>query len=99
MNRLRPDQGARLLATLDRIIESHAASADRLPRGGDELDARETSNRHAAARAALSHLEHVLKVGAPGSIAPSAGEVLATVRAEIGQDEETPQADDASEPG
>lgn len=99
MNQLRPDQGARLIATLDRIIESHAFSADRLPRVGDELDAKETSNRHAAARAALSHLEHVMKIAAPGSPAPSAGEVLATVRAEIDQDEETPQADDASEPG
>lgn len=99
MSLLRPEQGAALVATLDRIIESHASSASRLPRSGDDLDAKETSNRHAAARAALSHLEHVLKVAAPGREVTQPGDVLAAARAEIGKDEETPEADDASELG
>lgn len=105
MTRLVPYQCAALAADIDRIIESHASSAARLPRKGEEIDAKESANRHAAARAALSHLDHLLKMiasGAPGDERPSAGEVLASARAEIGEDtapEETPEADDAGQPG
>lgn len=99
MTALPPEQGAALLATLDRIIASHAFSTDRLPRRGDEIDAKETASRHAAARAALSHLEHVMKLAASGAAASTPGEMLATARAEIGETEEKPEADDACEPG
>ena len=98
MTRLTPAQGAALAATIDTIVESHASSAARLPRADDALDAKETANRHAAARAALSHLEHVLKVAAQADgSAPPAHALLAAARAEIS--EEPPEADDAGEPG
>lgn len=98
MTRLTPRQGAALTATIDAIVESHASSAARLPRVTETLEAKETANRHAAARAALSHIEHVLKVAAQageGGASP-AQSLLAAARAEI--NEEPPEADDVGEP-
>lgn len=99
MTRLTPAQGAALIATIDSIIESHATTSARLPSARNEVEAKEAANRHAAARAALSHLEHVLKVAAQaGEDGPSAAHaLLAAARAEIS--EEIPEADDSGESG
>ena len=111
MIRLTPTQIAMLAASLDRIIESHIGAARDLPRADEAVESKEAVNRHAAGRAALAHLDHVMKAitsygAAPNNGQPSAGEALAAARAEIdgsaGPDapaEESPDPDDEGQPG
>ena len=89
MTVLSPAQGDALKGCLDRVIESHAALTEELPRRGSEIAAKDAQALHAASRSALSHLEALMKLVASGhaQAAPDPARALAAARAAIREEE------------
>jgi hypothetical protein len=86
---LSPEQGDALKGSLDRVIESHAALTDELPRRGGGIAAKDAQLLHAAARSALAHLGMLMKLIASGtsSARPDPAQALAAARAAILEEE------------
>lgn len=96
MNRLTAAQGAALAETLDLIIAHHDALIRALPYPGTEGDVKAATNAYAPAKAALAHIEHLLKlIGAAEGDDAAIHAALAAARAEIGVAAEEDPAPDA----
>ncbi|WP_419899745.1 hypothetical protein [Roseomonas sp. USHLN139] len=67
-----------LEAAVQRVVEDYGAFVARGPAPGAHDDARAFAAHHAAAKAALAHLEHLLKLAGPAA----AGEADGVARAE-----------------
>jgi len=91
-----------LRPAIQRVVEDYNAFVDRGPAPGGHDDAKAFAAHHAAAKAALAHLEHLLKLARAGGAAEVGGvddaeAVLRQVRAAMAaspEDEEA-EADDA----
>ena len=98
MMRLTVAQCATLVESIDDVIDSHTRLIHAM-RVSDVAESKEFAGLRANARAALAHLEHILKIiGDAGDSDDAARQrasaVLAEARAEIGATREEEVADD-----
>ena len=98
MRRLTAAQCATLVESIDEVIDSHTRLIHAM-RVSDVADSKEFALLRAGARAALAHLEHILKIigqagDGNGESRQRANAALAEARAEIGATGEEEAAGD-----
>lgn len=101
MRRRKPRAQDLKLADLVPEVRADYAAFLRLSRGEEE-DAKAFGARHAAAKAALAHLEQLIKIAGASEEAADAGPcegLLSDMRRQMNQEEQEMPDDDEGEPG
>jgi len=96
-------RGTDLRIAMERVADGYLRFLDAGPEPGTDDDTKAFAAHHAACRAALAHLEHLLKVaramGAEGAEVEEAATILVEAREALAQFEEEESPDAAEDHG